>query len=193
MRFVLFALVALLSVSTVWCISPEYKSCATPTFDATITNITANMWPPEKGKDLILNITGTNSKNITSGEYTIAIKVDGLPLPDIDGNIDTFKPLPWPIGNLTFSYTQEIPETAPSGNYVLHISAVDQDKHGIFCITLSVHIGKAEEIEGARGLFSSFLHGRGRDLKKTVRRGLEVGKTKAMKAMPNMPNIRRRV
>jgi len=190
MRFLLFALVCLVSLSCVLCFNPEFKSCAAPTFDATISNITANVWPPEKGKDLILNITGTNTKNITSGEYIIAIKVDGLPLPDIDGNIDTFKPLPWPIGNLSFSYTQEIPENAPSGNYVLHISAVDQDKHGIFCITLEVHIGKAEEMEGARGLLSSFLHGRGGDLKKTLRRGLELGKTKAM---PNMPNMRRRV
>jgi len=199
MRFLLLALVALLSLSSVLCVSPEYKTCATPSFDVTITNITANVWPPEKGKDLILNITGTNSKNITSGEYTIQLKVDGIPLPNINGDIDTFKPLPWPIGNLTFTYVQEIPSSAPSGQYALHISALDQDKTGIFCITMDVKIsneGKEEEEEGRkgiRGMLSDVLHGKSVDVKGSVRRGLEKGKSRLMKTMPAMPKINKRV
>jgi len=184
MRFLLFALVVLLSLSSVWCVSPEWKSCATPTYDVTITNITANEWPPAKGSDLVLNITGTNTKNITSGDYIIQLKVDGIPLPNIDGDIDTFKPLPWPVGNLSFTYSQEIPESAPSGTYTIHISAVDQDKKGIFCITLEVKItGKAE----GEGALSAFLHRKGR-----VMKGLEMGKGK-LKALPAMPKMKRRM
>jgi len=192
MRFLLFALVALVSLSAVLGASVEFKSCGTPSFDATITNITADVWPPEKGKDLVLNISGINKKVITSGTYTIQIKVDGIPLPNIDGDIDTFKPLPWPIGNLTFTYSQEIPSSAPSGQYALHISAVDQDKNGIFCITINTKITNMGEGEGGvRGVLSSVLYGQAGDLKDNVRRGLQKAKAKLMKPVPSIPKMRR--
>jgi len=192
MRFLLFALVVSLSLSWGLSASPEYKSCATPSYDVTITNITADVWPPEKGKDLILNITGVNSKNITAGDYTIQIKVDGIPLPSVNGNIDTFHPLPWPAGNLSFSYSQEIPASAPSGQYALHISALDQDKTGIFCITLNFKISSEGEVEGSakRGrLAISALNGQG--VRGSLRRGLEVAN--GVKKLMPMPKMKRRL
>jgi len=191
--FLLFALVALLSLTFVSSAVPQWKTCATPAYDVDITNITSNVWPPEKGKDLILNITGINSKNVTSGDYVIQIKVDSIPLPNIDGNIDTFHPLPWPTGNLTFTYTQEIPAAAPSGQYNIHISAVDQDKKGLFCLTLDVKITSAEEEEGGvkGGLLSSIVHG-ANVAKSSLWRGLGQGKGR-LHGMPAMPKLKRRL
>jgi len=141
--------IALCLSSVVSAVTVPYKSCAGAHDDANLTSIETTRWPPVKGAELALNITGNNSKIITSGTYTINIRVNGIPLPDIDGNIADFKPLPWPEGELNFTYTQEIPSIAPSGQYAIKISAVDQDKDEIFCITLSftISMSEAEEAE----------------------------------------------
>jgi len=122
-----------------------FKSCASASADANISSITADVWPPQKGADLDLNVTGTNSKNITSGTYTIEIKVSGIPLPPITGSIADFRPLPWPIGHLAFGFSENIPGAAPSGSYTLKISAVDQDKDEIFCINLAFTLSAEQD------------------------------------------------
>ena len=174
--FLLFALVAALCLYVVSSAQPTYKSCATSDSDLNILNITANEWPPEKDTDLLLNVTGNNSKLVKSGTYSIAIKVDGLPLPDIDGNIDVFHPLPWPVGDLAFTYSQNIPASAPSGSYALKMSAEDQDKHEVFCITLTFHVGKQDEplhsIRSGASLQPMLHHTHSSSLKQALRDGV---------------------
>jgi len=151
----LLAVLAMVSLYLVAAVPvPDWKSCASSDYDVNITDLEANVWPPQKGKDLIVNITGVNSKNITSGTYEIAIKCDGIPLPSIDGDIDTFHALPWLVGNLSFTWTQAIPSAAPSGKYTLKVSAVDQDKHGIFCLTVQTTIKSEAEAEVQGGVSS---------------------------------------
>ena len=114
-----------------------YKWCGASTDDATIDSITSNEFPPVKGDNLVLNVTGNLTKVVTSGTYTIAISVSGFPLPSITGDIDAFSPLPWALGELNFTYSQEIPSEAPPGSYQVKISAVDQDSKQIFCISIA--------------------------------------------------------
>ena len=198
----LFTLVAALCLSVVSGAQPAYKSCAASDADVAITNLTANEWPPTKGQELVLNVTGNNSKAVKSGEYSIAIKVGAIPLPGITGNIDAFHPLPWPVGALGFSYTQSIPQAAPNGNYNLRISAEDQDKHEIFCLTLAFHLGSAaegEEGEGAMNLtnrgVSKTLHTATQQLKEStlqlkqsIQHGVNLAKTK-LQAVPRLPKM----
>lgn len=124
-----------------------YKWCGAATDDATIDSIVSNEFPPVAGDNLVLNVTGNLTKQVTSGTYTIAISVSGFPLPSITGDIAAFSPLPWGLGQLNFSYAQEIPSAAPPGSYLVKISAVDQDSKQIFCIsitfTLSAQPGQA--------------------------------------------------
>ena len=168
---------------------PGWKSCAASDFDANVTSIVANEWPPKRGEQLVLNGTGTNSKNITSGTYTITIHVDGLPLPSISGDIDDFHPLPWAVGNLTFSFTETIPSAAPKGDYTIQIAAVDQDKHGIFCIAVSAKISAAEKAQ-SEGLLHHLLQG-GAHLRKSF---LGAGKVPAKPAkMPALQRMKRRL
>jgi len=136
-----------LVVSLVSAVDVPHKSCAGPHDDLNLTSIESAVWPPSKGSEVKLNISGVNAKAITEGTYTITIRVNGVPLPNIEGNIDVFKPLPWPVGSLQFNYSQSIPSIAPSGQYALHISAVDQDKVEIFCVTLSFTLSLREAVE----------------------------------------------
>jgi len=143
----LLVVVALCFLCGASAVDVPHKSCAGAHDDVNLTSIVSAVWPPVKGSMLSLNITGDNSKLITSGSYTINIRVNGIPLPDVTGDIKDFKALPWPVGDLNFSYSQDIPSIAPSGQYAIKISAVDQDKTEIFCITLtfSLSLSKAEE------------------------------------------------
>ena len=134
-----FSVVLLLAVLAVCvsAVSVPYKSCGSSTDDATLTSIVSNEFPPVKGDNLSLNVTGNLTKNVTAGQYTIAITVGGFPLPDLTGDISSFRALPWPVGELNFTYSQDIPSAAPSGSYVVKISAVDQDSDQIFCISIA--------------------------------------------------------
>jgi len=148
----------LVSVLVLWCcvwtacgsdVSVPYKTCGSATDDVNITSLVSNSWPPSKGSTLSLNITGNNSKDITSGGYTISITVNGVPLPDITGDIDVFRPLPWPVGELLCTYSQDIPSIAPSGQYKVKISAVDQDSVEIFCINVAFSLSAAADADDA--------------------------------------------
>jgi len=115
---------------------PVYKDCAVEGADVRIENITSNVWPPVKGEALTLNVSGVNSEHIFSGDYTINTKLGTISFPPQNGSIGDFRALPWPLGELNFTYTQDIPPPAPSGDYKLHISALDQKQREIFCIVL---------------------------------------------------------
>lgn len=144
MRVSAVVLVFALLAVCVSAVPVPYKWCGSSSDDATLTSIVSNEFPPVKGDTLSLNVTGNLSKEVTSGQYTIAITVGGFPLPDLTGDIDSFRPLPWPVGDLNFTYSQGIPSAAPSGNYNVKISAVDQDSTQIFCISISFTLKAVE-------------------------------------------------
>jgi len=147
MRAFTLVLVFCLLVAYVSAVSVPYKWCGSSTDDATLSSIVSNEFPPVKGDTLSLNVTGNLTKEVTSGTYAIGITVGGFPLPDLTGNLSAFKPLPWPVGDLNFTYSQAIPSAAPSGNYNVKISAVDQDSNQIFCVSIAFAL-KAHGEEG---------------------------------------------
>jgi len=114
-----------------------YDLCSSSQAHIVISSITSNEWPPVKGDTLNLTVSGTVDEDVTSGTYSINIKLDGFPLPAITGNIDEFHPLPWTKGPLTFSFPEPIPDGAPGGTYNLQVSAVDQNKGQLFCVSLN--------------------------------------------------------
>lgn len=133
---VLLVLALLLALAaTALSVDVPYKSCGSG--HLTIDTVQADVWPPVKGQDLLLNVTGSLDEDITSGKYSIAIKVDGFPLPVITGSISDFKPLPWTKGPFNFTYGPNIPSAAPSGSYTLQLTAVDQSSSSILCIDMS--------------------------------------------------------
>jgi len=145
MRVFSFVLVLALLVVCASAVSVPYKWCGSSSDDATIQSITSNEFPPKAGDTLTLNVTGNLSKEVTDGTYLIKIVIDGIiPLPSENGSISVFRPLPWPEGALNFSYSRPIPAAAPTGSYVVTISAIDQDYVQIFCISVAFKLSAAD-------------------------------------------------
>ena len=147
MRAFSFLLVLLsLLLACASAVDVPFKWCGSSSDDATISSIVSNEFPPIKGDTLSLNVTGNLSKEVTSGTYAIGVTVGGISLPELTGDISAFLPLPWPTGPLNFTYAQTIPDIAPSGNYVVKISAVDQDGVQIFCISIAFALKARGEV-----------------------------------------------
>jgi len=131
-------IVCLSFFSSVVSVKPPYKVCSTAKAHVKIDDIEVNEWPPVSGGTLEVNMTGSVDENVTSGEYTIDVTLDGIPLPAIQGDIGSFKPLPWDAGSLTMSFNQDIPGGILKGTTcTVQISAVDQNNQQLFCVTMS--------------------------------------------------------
>jgi len=127
---------------------PPYKVCSTAKAHLKIYTVETNVWPPVSGETLLVNMTGEIDETVTAGTYTIDVTLDGIPLPSIGGDIDQFKPLPLPDGNLSMSFSQDIPSGILQGTTCsLQISAVDQNNDQLFCITMSFTFGEMMENE----------------------------------------------
>jgi len=137
----------LLLVGCVGCLGVPvpYALCSIPSAHLKISSVSSNEWPPKKGDTLNITVTGVVDETVTSGQYSINIKIDGFPLPAITGDISTFHPLPWAKGPLQFSFLEDIPGDAPSGSYALQISAVDQSNQQLFCVDLAFKLIEAVE------------------------------------------------
>lgn len=144
MRLALLAIFASLVCSAL-AVTVPYKSCGSG--HLTIATIDAQNWPPLKGSNDALNVTGKLDEDVTQGKYKISIKVDGIPLPSETGSIDTFKPLPWSQGEFSFVYTPAIPSIAPSGSYSIQLEAHDQSGSQILCIGLQFKLAADEVVE----------------------------------------------
>jgi len=137
-RFSLCVLLLVLLSSLVYAIPVPYGLCSGAGAHIRIISVQSGVWPPVSGQTLYLNMTGTLNKNISDGEYTINVAVDGIPIAAITGDIDKFRPLPWATGPLNMSFSQDIPGGIPKGTTcTIELSAVDQDKTQLFCIKLS--------------------------------------------------------
>jgi len=137
-RFSLCVLLLVLLSCLVSAVPVPYGLCSSAGAHIRIISVQSDVWPPVSGQTLHVNMTGTVNKNITSGEYTINVALDGIPVPPITGDIDNFKPLPWMAGPLNMIFPQDIPSGIPKGTTcTIEISAVDQDKTQLFCIKLS--------------------------------------------------------
>jgi len=118
-----------------------FASCSQKGAHVQVFNVNSDNWPPSAGENLNISVNATVlDETVTSGIYTIAITLDGFPLPDITGDIDTFHPLPWNKGPLIFNFEQDVPGSAPPGVYKITISAVDQNNQQLFCLAIQFTI-----------------------------------------------------
>ena len=121
MRSVFFVL-ALVVLSVLAFSSPvqsttvPYTLCSsTAKYHIKITSLSSDVWPPKKGGHVNVTVNGTTDEAVSSGSYTAKVSYLGLPISTQNGNLSDFKPLPWPAGELDFSYVEAIPDSAPNG------------------------------------------------------------------------------
>jgi len=145
----------LLGLVAVVGVAVPYSLCSSAGAHLKIVNVTSTEWPPKKGDTMTVTFDGIIDETVTAGTWAASGKWDGFPLPSSNGNIDTFYPLPWPKGPLTFSFPEPIPSESPSGSYTIKLSAVDQDKQQLFCVDLAfklnTDINKTDLMNRMRG------------------------------------------
>jgi len=154
----LLSLLLLVGIVGVVSVPVPYALCSAASAHVKIDSLSANEWGPVKGDTLNVTAVGVVDETVLSGEYTINIKIDGFPLPSINGDIAEFNPLPWPKGPLQFSILEDIPSDAPSGSYTLQVSAVDQNNDQLFCVDLAFKLAVVGE-EGTVPTTSATRHG----------------------------------
>lgn len=142
-------LLSLLAVSVSAVVVP-FKSCGSSGDDATIYAISSNEFPPTPGDTLYLNITGNLTKQVTAGTYNISIVINGVfPLPVEYGDNSDFHALPWPVGQVNFTFSKVVSKAAGPGSYSVKIQAADQDGTEVFCLTVVFVIKGDQTVERA--------------------------------------------
>jgi len=130
-------------------VKPPYKVCSTAIAHLKIFDVETNVWPPVSGQTLEVNMTGSVDENVSSGTYEIDVSLDGISVPPITGDISAFKPVPWDQGNISMSFPQDIPGgILPGTTCSLKISAVDQNKDQLFCVSMSFTFGSRTDADG---------------------------------------------
>jgi len=128
-----------------------FDNCGQAGDKATVSKITATPFPPVKGQDITVDVTGTVSEDVTTGsQYVITVTFDGIQLLQKNGDLCTLSPkVPCPIkaGSLDVSDTLNVPSFAPSGNYGIQVSATDQNNNELLCVSIQLQIGMDEEEE----------------------------------------------
>ena len=118
----LLALVSALSLSSpVHSVSVPFSVCSSSVkYHFNLSTLTADAWPPKKGGHVNVTVNGTLNEAVTGGSYQAKVTYLGLPISTMSGNLSDFKPLPWAVGPLDFSYSEAIPDGAPSGKSTQH-------------------------------------------------------------------------
>jgi len=114
-----------------------YSSCATGKTLFTISNVTANEWPPKKGTDLSVLFDGVVLENVTDGRYEISVTWESIvPVYDEKGDIKVLLlNQSLPVNNGTFCYlskTVSLSSDIPDGSYVVKIEAWDTPNNNVF-------------------------------------------------------------
>jgi len=136
---------------TVFTPSPvPYTNCGTSGDKATIKSITADPFPPVKGADITVDVSGTLQVTVDRGShYEIDVSFDGIQLLQKTGDLcdlspDKFK-CPVAAGPLDISDTLNIPSIAPSGTYDIKVIAKDQAGEELLCVSIELDLSVAEE------------------------------------------------
>jgi len=139
-------LVAAVSAQT----SIPFTDCSGGTSHAKVSTITANPYPPVKGQDITIAVTGALDEEITASQYTINVTYLGINLLTKTGDLCQLSPsfqCPHAAGPISVSDTLNIPSIAPSGTYDINIGANDQNGQVLLCVQVSVSINAALNLD----------------------------------------------
>jgi len=122
-----------------------FTSCAKQGAHISVSNITANYWPPVKGDALSISINGYSDENITAGTFEIDVLYEGVKIDEIDGSVCTLDACPISVGAAAVVYNVTIPSIALPGSYEIDISAVDQSKQQLLCVKINFKLSSPLE------------------------------------------------
>ena len=105
--------------------------------------------PPEKGKLLTINVESNLNKTISyASQVFLSVKYMRMRLIsksyDLCSELDKLKNVnikcPIKAGYKILSYSLEIPQEIPNGNYFIEVLSIDQDQQQVFCSRINLDL-----------------------------------------------------
>jgi len=105
-----------------------FTSCGTG--HVTVTSLDVTPFPFKAGDTVTLTAVGASDKDITSGTYTLDVKLGAIKLLHQSGDLCTFSPqftCPQKAGPMTLSDSVGLPSVVPKGKYSATLSVSDSE------------------------------------------------------------------
>jgi len=129
-----------------------FVNCGSDADMATPTETDCSPWPPVKGQDAHVEVTGKLKESLTAGgTYSIVVSYMGIPVLSQTGDPCTLDPTkftcPSGPGPVTLATTLAVPSIAPSGDFNVHVTAADPQGKQLLCLDVTLNIpALAEEL-----------------------------------------------
>jgi hypothetical protein len=128
--------------------SVPYTNCGSASDLLQDVVVNATPYPPTPGKAVEIDITGTLSTAVKSGEYTLSVSYDGITIITKTGDVCSLgMSCPQAAGPVKVSKSESLPSSIPAGTYDAKISATANGGTPLFCADLKLAIGGAEAAE----------------------------------------------
>ena len=105
-----------------------------------IDTITASVWYPVPGQELIMTSYGTAKENISNGTYNIKLYYSSIEISNESGDLCSLLSCPVAQGPYKMESKSIFPANTPSGNYMSVMTTKTQNNTNIFCTKISFDI-----------------------------------------------------
>ena len=138
------AVVALsLLALSVAAVDVPFKNCGTDADRLKVKSVSANAWPPQRGKDLALEVKGDlKDEPVKGGTYHLEVQFEGIPLITKDGDITELGLVKFPIqpGPITIKRSEGVPDIMPAGHYIIQLKLTDEQSVQLLCASLETDV-----------------------------------------------------
>jgi hypothetical protein len=128
----------LFSCSMVYSVDVNFIDCGS--ILGPIDTITASVWYPEPGQELIMNSFGTAKENISNGTYNIKLYYSSIEISNESGDLCSLLYCPITQGSYTIKSKSVFPANTPNGNYMSVMTTKTSNNTNIFCTKISFDI-----------------------------------------------------
>lgn len=118
-----------------------FTDCGESSSPVSITSLAADIWPPQKGKDVTLFINADAKEEIASGNYDAKVSFDGFQVVDESGSLASLGlSLPVKAGPIVAKKTLAVPNVPLSGKVNIKATATDGSSNQLFCVSVDTQI-----------------------------------------------------
>jgi cathepsin B len=121
-----------------------FTNCGSPPEHLTITQATADPWPPVLGQDIVFTVAGTLDEEVdSSANFEVLAWFDGIQLADYKGTLAQLGIQSLPPTNFNITKRASLPWLPIVGDVKIQASLIDQNGQWVACIVVDVNLGAA--------------------------------------------------
>nr|GME18010.1 putative phosphatidylglycerol/ phosphatidylinositol transfer protein DDB_G0282179 [Ipomoea batatas]GME18011.1 putative phosphatidylglycerol/ phosphatidylinositol transfer protein DDB_G0282179 [Ipomoea batatas] len=136
----------------------DIKYCSETNYAVKVTGADITPFPVKKGENVTFTLTAFTDKGMSSGKQVISVLYYGIDVYDETNNICEVTSCPINAGTFELSHTQKLPAYAPTGDFGLRMTMLDDEGKELTCITFDFSIGVGLGlIAKSKGVRSDFL------------------------------------